>query len=521
MNSFDFMDFYDSFESSTNNNQNLNIENLAKQLFSFCSNNNFISLLYESFIKMNEPVPLIFNILLSLYEKRGKYFSLKIFFKLIEEMKQNNFDENITEIIDHMKKGRENVVSEYNLYYKDELNLEECKKYIKFDINKYIKENKDFLREFFHFYGYIFVYSFCDNFYEIFPKINRVNFFSDIFSNYEYFKKYLKDELNNFLDKFININIPLNHTKNVYQNCLFILQIRNKEKEISLKDKIDNKFFKNLGISAPLNLNDKLIWILYKEDPKSKLEKKYIKTILEGKINEKDKYNYDMFDYINKPKENNNIKYMKAEIFKSIFNNRNVLIILLDLEYLKKNKQKLEQFKSDISLIQKSLPSEFRQLDTYIQIENKIINYDVSFDLFVQELKNKKFIDENVSNKISNEKDKNELKALKLELSKEKEKNQKLERELIIEKNKNKGNKGQEQLMSIMFVSEEQKLYYSTICKSTDGFRKIEEELYKKFPQFFENDISFRLNGKKINRFKTLGENGIKNNDVIEMKEIK
>ena len=244
---------------------------------------------------------------------------------------------------------------------------------------------------------------------------------------------------------------------------------------------------------------------------------------------------------------------MKAEIFKSIFNNKNVLVILLDFDYLKKNKQKLEEIQDNISLIQKSLPSEFSHLDTYIQIENKIINYDVSFDLFTQELKNQKLIEVNASHEINKQKDKNELKALKLELNKEKEKNQKLERELIIEKNKNKGNKVQEQkvsstetikdkkikeletklsrfpftleegeeLMSIMFVSSEQKLYYSTICKNTDGFRKIEEELYKKFPQYFENDITFRLNGKKINRFKTLGENGIKNNDIIEMKEIK
>ena len=554
MNSLNFIDFYKSFESSTNNNQNLNLEFLAKQLFLFCSNENFISLFYESMIKMKDSIPPILNILLSIYEKKGKYFSLGVFFLLLEEMKKYNFDEKIKEITVNIMKGKESVVNEYNLYSKDELNLEECKKCIKFDIDNYIKENNKFLRQFFKFYSGIFVYSFYDIFSQTFPDIiNKEKIFSDIFSNLKDLNKYLKDGMNNFISKYININISLNHTKSVYQNFLFILNLINKENEITLKDKIDRKFFENLNINEPLNLNDKLTWILYKEDLKSKPEKKYIKTILEGKINEKDKFNYDIFDCINKPKESDNIKYMKAEIFKSIFNNKNVLIILLDFDYLKKNKQKLEQIQDNISLIQKSLPSEFSHLDTYIQIENKIINYDVSFDLFTQELKNQKLIEVNASHEINKQKDKNELKALKLELNKEKEKNQKLERELIIEKNKNKGNKVQEQkvsstetikdkkikeletklsrfpftleegeeLMSIMFVSSEQKLYYSTICKNTDGFRKIEEELYKKFPQYFENDITFRLNGKKINRFKTLGENGIKNNDIIEMKEIK
>ena len=553
MNSLNFIDFYKSFESSTNNNQNLNLEFLAKQLFLFCSNENFISLFYESMIKMKDSIPPILNNLLSIYEKKGKYFSLGVFFLLLEEMKKYNFDEKIKEITVNIMKGKESVVNEYNLYSKDELNLEECKKCIKFDIDNYIKENNKFLRQFFIFYSGIFVYSFYDIFSQTFPDINKEKIFSDIFSNLKDLNKYLKDGMNNFISKYININISLNHTKSVYQNFLFILNLINKENEITLKDKIDRKFFENLNINEPLNLNDKLTWILYKEDLKSKPEKKYIKAILEGKINEKDKFNYDIFDCINNPKESDNIKYMKEEIFKSIFNNKNVLVILLDFDYLKKNKQKLEQIQDNISLIQKSLPSEFSHLDTYIQIENKIINYDVSFDLFTQELKNQKLIEVNASHEINKQKDKNELKALKLELNKEKEKNQKLERELIIEKNKNKGNKVQEQkvsstetikdkkikeletklsrfpftleegeeLMSIMFVSSEQKLYYSTICKNTDGFRKIEEELYKKFPQYFENDITFRLNGKKINRFKTLGENGIKNNDIIEMKEIK
>ena len=213
MNSLNFIDFYKSFESSTNNNQNLNLEFLAKQLFLFCSNENFISLFYESMIKMKDSIPPILNILLSIYEKKGKYFSLGVFFLLLEEMKKYNFDEKIKEITDSIMKGKESVVNKYNLYSKDELNLEECKKCIKFDIDNYIKENNKFLRQFFIFYSGIFVYSFYDIFSQTFPDTYKEKIFSNIFSNLKDLNKYLKDGMNNFISKYININISLNHTK--------------------------------------------------------------------------------------------------------------------------------------------------------------------------------------------------------------------------------------------------------------------------------------------------------------------
>ena len=74
--------------------------------------------------------------------------------------------------------------------------------------------------------------------------------------------------------------------------------------------------------------------------------------------------------------------------------------------------------------------------------------------------------------------------------------------------------------MSIIFISSTQKLHFSAICKNTDKFHKIEGLLYENFPQYLENDNFFILNGKKINRYKTLEENGIKNNDVIILNEI-
>ena len=77
-----------------------------------------------------------------------------------------------------------------------------------------------------------------------------------------------------------------------------------------------------------------------------------------------------------------------------------------------------------------------------------------------------------------------------------------------------------EKLLSIIFVSSDQKLHYSIICKNTDKFSKIENMLYDIYPEYMESENYFVVNGKKINRYKSLELNSIKNNDIIMLKSI-
>ena len=89
--------------------------------------------------------------------------------------------------------------------------------------------------------------------------------------------------------------------------------------------------------------------------------------------------------------------------------------------------------------------------------------------------------------------------------------NEKLKRfPFILEKN--------EKLMSIIFSSVEQKINYSVVCKNTDNINKIEQELYKEYPNLLENKYYiFLCKGKIINRFQTFESNHIKNGDTIIM----
>ena len=72
-----------------------------------------------------------------------------------------------------------------------------------------------------------------------------------------------------------------------------------------------------------------------------------------------------------------------------------------------------------------------------------------------------------------------------------------------------------EKLISIIFSSINQKMHYSIICKNTDKINKLEEELYREYPDFSETDNIFMCKGKILNKFKTFESNSIKNGDII------
>ena len=72
-----------------------------------------------------------------------------------------------------------------------------------------------------------------------------------------------------------------------------------------------------------------------------------------------------------------------------------------------------------------------------------------------------------------------------------------------------------EKLISVIFHTD--KFLCSIICKDNDAFAKVESLLYQKYPKYKETEQYFIINGQKVNRFKTLKENGIKDSDVILM----
>ena len=77
--------------------------------------------------------------------------------------------------------------------------------------------------------------------------------------------------------------------------------------------------------------------------------------------------------------------------------------------------------------------------------------------------------------------------------------------------------KNGEKLMTIIFISVDEEINYSLICKNTDKFTNIEQKLFLIFPKSLEENYYFMANGIQINRYKTLEELKLKNSAIITM----
>ena len=69
--------------------------------------------------------------------------------------------------------------------------------------------------------------------------------------------------------------------------------------------------------------------------------------------------------------------------------------------------------------------------------------------------------------------------------------------------------------ISLYISSVDQKINETFNCKLNEGFHIIEGLLYEKYPEYKDSENYFLVNGVKINRFKNLKENNIKDGDKI------
>ena len=72
-----------------------------------------------------------------------------------------------------------------------------------------------------------------------------------------------------------------------------------------------------------------------------------------------------------------------------------------------------------------------------------------------------------------------------------------------------------EKLISVIFTSSDENMFYSIICKNTQKFTELEEKLYNDYPEYSKSNNYFIINGNRVNKTKSLDENKIRNNDII------
>ena len=198
------------------------------------------------------------------------------------------------------------------------------------------------------------------------------------------------------------------------------------------------------------------------------------------------------------------------------------------IKELESNIRKLESELKDEKKRNNILLAENKQLkQENSKLKNKINSYDNQQNInnnLLNEIKKLHKLQEqtiqshnqlfNLGNNNSNLSDNSNDSIIKLIKDKEdkiNDLNEKLKRyPFILEKN--------EKIMSIIFSSVNQKINYSIVCKNTDNIHKLEEELYKEYPNLFENqNYIFLYKGKIMNKYQTFESNHIKNGDTIIM----
>ena len=262
------------------------------------------------------------------------------------------------------------------------------------------------------------------------------------------------------------------------------------------------------------------------------------KNLIQSNVN----FAFKLFD-------NKNINYSKKEIINFSTDIGNGIII--SYNFILRNDNLNSGFVDQINKINNSnnKPQKYNSHDNDFndmpkknnsQNESQIKNYqqknnNYNYDIEINELK-KKLKEEKDKNKKLAKENKNlqeKINKLNVEINQMRELKEKFENDLSLKNNEiqkllsqNKKDyydisslRPNDKIITVNFVSMGNSDIgrYSLICKYRDLFVKLEERLYNDFPKFKEYETFFEVNGKRLRRFKTLEQNKIKNNDIINI----
>ena len=71
--------------------------------------------------------------------------------------------------------------------------------------------------------------------------------------------------------------------------------------------------------------------------------------------------------------------------------------------------------------------------------------------------------------------------------------------------------------MRLTFENKEKNINFSVECNENDKFKELEDKFIENYPDYSDFEITFKINGKNIKRHKTLKDNKIQNNDIINV----
>ena len=198
--------------------------------------------------------------------------------------------------------------------------------------------------------------------------------------------------------------------------------------------------------------------------------------------------------------ENMNFQNDQEQINKLSSLNEDLKKIIESLENeFKKEKQKNKELSSQINNLKKLLNDILNEKERIVNEERKKVT----------ELKERMEILNDLSN--NNKKSNEDLNKLMKKLSDKDKEIEELKKLFPIKLQKG------ERLMNVKFISQDQYINYSIICKNTDIFTKIECLLYNEYSEYKNSKNYFLYGGGLIDKNKNLEENHIKNDSVITL----
>ena len=217
-----YKDLYNEVDSSINNNTKLDIRKTVQQLTSLISSDKFL------FLLSLEWSSILFMDIIAMYEMKEKFLSLKIFFPLIEELKNQK---SLTELFKFFQlfNSKENPEAEDKLKiykqifekYEDSIQKfeqsEEGKKAFN-NIKSFFQVHENKIGQLWKIYREIFeitYYEFIDILDEQKKSLNLNDLFEKITEDFD------NEEINLLIKNLLQIK-SLNHTKDIYQLILFL-----------------------------------------------------------------------------------------------------------------------------------------------------------------------------------------------------------------------------------------------------------------------------------------------------------
>ena len=352
-------------------------------------------------------------------------------------------------------------------------------------------------------------------------------------------QKTIRKEKHKFNININNINNISNYTNNDMNKNKGILDI-----QMTSSDQKKKKL-KVINISKN-NRTSKEKKKVYLETDIKKIKKKLLNKQLNKKIelhsnkSESNKFYEDDLDGNNRilKTENNSINVEENSKMKRTINSKNSSTINTvnffthtsntknhknnNINKIKQKKNYVVDFKNNDKDININNKNEINKLkDEIIELKTRLKELEKSLkekDNIIKNLKNerKEMLNKNKKLNIENNNINKKLSQLNLESKEQISKKEKIIKEykLKISQFHFEFSPG-EKIMSIIFISSDENIITSFICKNTDIFKFIENKFYEKYSEYKDLDNIFILNGKKINKNKSLDENKIKNNDII------